>query len=198
LRRKTPWLLAISALLAGLLVIGLVAGCGSDQSQARQLVEQAREKSKTVAQTELKLQQKGQQLANFFNTIQNITPDTATAMKTFFNDAVNLLDQVNNAAQKTRTEYQKILELNNAADYKKYANIEIQILDLINRRSLLIKQFAAIYNSLVDAAANGQQIDETFFSNQAKPIVEERAKITSQMDKLNTQAQELAKKLKIQ
>lgn len=198
MRRKTPWLLAISALLAGLLVIGLVAGCGSDQSQARQLVEQAREKSKTVAQTELKLQQKGQQLANFFNTIQNITPDTATAMKTFFNDAVNLLDQVNNAAQKTRTEYQKILELNNAADYKKYANIEIQILDLINRRSLLIKQFAAIYNSLVDAAANGQQIDETFFSNQAKPIVEERAKITSQMDKLNTQAQELAKKLKIQ
>jgi len=199
--RRHPGLVVItSALIAATLSIAFLAGCGSDTAQARQYIDAAKEKSVKVAQNVQKLNQKGVDLTNFFNAIQNITPDTGAAMKQFLNEAVALQEAINNAAQDTRTEYEKILALGDAADYKKYAEIQIKILDLINQRSVLIKQFAAIYNGVVDYVLSGQPDTpeyEASIQAQAQPIMDERIKLSQQIEQLNQQAADLAKKLNI-
>jgi septal ring factor EnvC (AmiA/AmiB activator) len=189
-----------TALLAAALAVAFLAGCGSDESKARQNIEQAKEKSVKVAQNEQKLSEKGLELSKFYDTIQNITPETAAVMKQFLNDAVALQQAINDAAQATRTEYEKILALNDVADFKKYAQIEIKILDLINQRSVLIKQFAAIYNGVVDYLVSGQPDTpeyEASIQAQAQPIKDERIRLSQEIDKLNEQAADLAKKLNI-
>ena len=193
-----PTAVTAAVVIVAALSIVLAAGCGSDTSKARQYLDAAHEKSKQVAINEQKLIDQGKKLTDFFNSIQNITPETATAMKGFFNELVKDVDAINTAAQATKPEYDKIIALNGVAQYKKYAQNRLEVLTLINRRSQLVKEFAAIYNTVIDQAANGQAIDEELVKAQTQPIIDERDKITKDIENLNTQAATIAKDLNIQ
>lgn len=188
----------VALVAAAVLACALAAGCGGDDSAARDYIQKAKDKSEKVALGEEQLRRKGEELSDFFNAITNITPETAEVMKKFFSDLVVLVTKINEAAQETRAEYEKILELDDVADFKKYANNRIKALELINRRSELVKQFAAIYDTVVDQALNNQPIDEELIRKQTLPILEERNKTTGELDKLNQEAEELARKLNIE
>jgi len=196
-RFKLPGI-AAALIVVALLAAGLLAGCGSNEAQARQFLDTAHEKSKQVALNEQKLIDQGKRLTDFFNSIQNITPETAAAMKGFFNDLVKIVDAINTSAQATKPEYDKILELNDVTDFKKYARNKLEVLTLIDRRSQLVRQFAAIYNTVIDQAVNGQPINEELVKNETTPILAERDKITKEIEQLNTQAADIAKDLKIE
>lgn len=196
-RFKLPGI-AAALIVVSLLTAGLLAGCGSNETQARQFLETAHEKSKQVALNERKLVDQGKRLTDFFNSIQNITPETAAAMKGFFNDLVKIVDDINTAAQATKPEYDKILDLSDVTEFKKYARNKLEVLTLIDRRSQLVRQFAAIYNTVIDQAVNGQPINEELIKNETTPILEERDRITKEIEQLNTQAADIAKDLKIE
>ena len=185
-------------IVAGALCLAVLAGCSSNASQARQFLDQAHEKSKQVAVNQQKLLDQGKKLADFFNSIQNITPETANAMKGFFNDLVKDVDAINVAAQATKPEYDKIIALNDVTDFKKYAQNRLSALELINQRSQLIKQDAAIYNVAIDQAANGQPTNDDQIVAEKTPIEDQINSIQKEIEKLNTQAADLAGKLKIE
>jgi hypothetical protein len=190
--------IAVAAAAAAAVTITLLVTGGSNESQARQFLDTAHEKSKQVVVNEQKLIDQGKRLTDFFNSITNITPETAAAMKGFFSDLVKIVDAINTAAQATKPEYDKILDLNDVTEFKKYARNRLEVLTLINRRSQLVRQFAAIYNTVIDQAVNGQPINEELVKNETTPIIEERDKITKEIEQLNTQAAEIAKDLKIE
>lgn len=192
LRRRT----LLGALAAAvLLAVCVGAGCSSNEEKARQYIEQANEKGKQVYLEEENLRKKGEQLAGFFDSITNITDETASVMKGFFADVVKDVEAVNKAAQATRAQYEKILELEGVGDFRKYANNRIKVLELINSRTQLVKQFSAIYSNVIDQALNGQEINEELVKNQMTPIIEERNRTTQEIERLNSQAAELAEKL---
>lgn len=186
--------LSLAVFLAAL----ALTGCSGNEAKARQFIESAREKSQKVAENEVKLQQKGEELAKYNELFQNITPETAATLKGYFAQLVTLHEAINKAAQETRDEYKKILDLEGVADFRKYAQNRIDAINLIDRRSLLVKQFAAIYDQVVDQALNAQPIDETLVRNQTEQISLERQQIDKQLDDLNNKAADLAEKLKIE
>lgn len=195
--RHTGFVIVTSALLAAALAVVFLAGCGSDESKARQYIESAQEKNKQVLVNQEKLRQKGLELSKFDSLIQNITPESAATLKQFFADLVKLVEAINTTAQDTRTEYEKIVDLNDVANYKKYARNRIQALDLLAQQTPLVKSYAAIYSTVVDQALNGEPNEEAIKA-QAAPIVDELNKLTAEIQKLNDQAADLAKDLKIQ
>jgi hypothetical protein len=188
----------LAVIVVAALTIALLAGCGSEESKARQYLQIAHDLSKQVALNQQKLIDQGKKLTAFFNTIQNITPETATAMKGFFNDLVKDVDAINVAAQATKPEYDKIIALNDVTDFKKYAQNRLSALELINQRSQLIKQDAAIYNVAIDQAANGQPTNDDQIVAEKTPIEDQINSIQKEIEKLNTQAADLAGKLKIE
>lgn len=193
--RSRTFLSVVCLAVLAALAVSLAAGCSGDEAKARQYIEAANEKGKQVYLNEEKLRQKGEQLSAFFESIQNITDETAKVMKNFFNDVVKDVENINKAAQNTRTEYEKILELTGVSDYKKYANNRIKVLELVNQRTQLIKQFAAIYTTVIDQALSGQEINEELIRNQTTPIIEQRNNVTKQIEDLNQQAADFAEKL---
>lgn len=189
--------IAVVVIAAAAVTVVVLVGGPSEETKARQYLDAAHEKSKQVALNQQKLIDQGKKLADFFNTIQSITPDTATAMKGFFNDLVKDVDAINASAQATKPEYEKIIALNGVKDYKKYAQNRISALDLINQRSQLIKQDAAIYNVAIDQAANGQATNDDQIVAEKTPIENQINSIQKEIEQLNTQAADIAGKLKI-
>jgi outer membrane murein-binding lipoprotein Lpp len=198
LRKNTRLFLAGAVVLAAVLTLGFVAGCGGDQAKARQLINNAKDKGAKIAQADQKIQQKGQELSQFDALIQNITPESAAALKKYFADIVVLYSARNAAAKAAAAEYKKVLDLGDATDFKKYANYLIQAYDLIDRQTLLVKQGAEIYNTkVVDQALNSLPIDETLVKNETEQISQQISKIYDQLNEIETKAADLAGKLKI-
>jgi len=197
-RRKLPGIAVTVLVVVAALCIGFLSGCTSDESKAREYLYAAHEKGKRVALYTQRLIDQGQQLQDFFNAIQNITPGTADAMKKLFAAVVKDVEAINTAAQATKPEYDKILDLGDVAQFKKLAHNRLDVLDLTNKRSQLIKQFAAIYNTVIDQSVNGEPINEDLVKSETTRILAERGKITDEIDKLNTQAADIAKTLDIQ
>jgi type II secretory pathway pseudopilin PulG len=190
--------IAVVVIAAAAVTIVLLLSGSSEESKARQYLQVAHDLSRQVALNQQKLLDQGKKLTAFFNTIQNITPETATAMKGFFNDLVKDVDAINVAAQATKPEYDKIIALNDVTDFKKYAQNRLSALELINQRSQLIKQDAAIYNVAIDQAASGQPTNDAQIVAEKTPIEDQINAIQKEIEKLNTQAADLAGKLKIE
>ena len=198
LRKNTRLFLAGAVVLAAVISLGFVAGCGGDQAKARQLINTAKDKAAKIAEAEQKIQQKGQELSQFDALIQNLTPAVTAALKKYFADIVTLYEARDTAAKAAAAEYKKVLDLGDAADFKKYANYLIQAYDLIGRQTLLVKQGAEIYNTkVVDQAFNGQPIDETLVKNETEQITQQISKIYDQLNEIETKAADLADKLNI-
>ena len=198
LKKQARAISAAAILLVGALAAAYLAGCGSNEARARQYIESAREKGSKAAEAEAKLQRKGEELARFNEIFQNITPETASTLKKYLAELLVLHEQINKKAEEARSEYDRILDLEGAGDFKKYARNRIRAIDLIDKRSLLLKQFAAIYDHVVDQALEGQAIDEGMVRNQAEQIILERGRVDKELEELNNKAADLAEKLNIE
>lgn len=141
------------------IVLVALAGCGGDEKTARQYIEAARQTGKEVAQNQAKLQGQAEQLTKFAG-IQNPTPQDYAAMQKFSSDLVALVDAINQSAQKARVEYEKVLDLNGVDKYKRYAEVQIETLGLVDKCSNLVKDFGAVLSEVLQAQVAGQPINE--------------------------------------
>ena len=190
--RKTT-AIAAAALLA-VLVIPALAGCGSEK-KAREYIEKAREKYKAVAQENEKFKKQYEALGSLGGSTQGVTPEDIAAMRKYLADLVAIIAALDKSSQAVRSEYEKVLDLGDAARYKEFARIEIQKLSLVDRQARLSNDLAAVATKAMDAYAAGQAIDQATIENETKPIVEQRNKIADQINKLNQEATKLAEDL---
>lgn len=191
--RKTT--IATAAALAALIAIAALAGCGGDDALAREYIDGAREKGKVVARNQDQLQKLDEAFGEFVKTVVEITPETVEVAGQFFSELVALVEATNEAQQEARVEYEKVLELDGADGYKRYALNRIKALDLIDRRASLVREFAALYKPLLEAALSGQEIDEAAVTASMNPIIEERDVLTREIGELNEEALDLADEL---
>jgi hypothetical protein len=195
LRKTTA---AVAALLAAAIALAAVAGCvNSSEAKAREYIAAAREKGKAVTRNQDDLKKHIAEFTRLTQSTQDAAPDANAAMRKSLADLVGSVQATNKAAQETRSEYEKVLALNDAAKYKEYARLQIEILNLIDQGAGLLNSFAAIIGSAMDAALAGQDVSSEALQNETKPIVDQQAKINSQIEKLNKQAADLADELKL-
>jgi chromosome segregation ATPase len=197
LRNRRLLLLIVCVLLAGVIASTLLAGCSDDQSQARQYVLAALKKSEKVTENETRFQQKSKELQKFSEMFDTITPGVANTLKQYYSDLVLIHEQIEKAAKDTRPYYDKVLNLKDATDYKAYALDCIKAVDLISQRTQLIKDLAATFEQVLNAAMNGQQADEAALQAKAAQINQKRAAIDKQLSELKDSVADLSKKLNI-
>jgi septal ring factor EnvC (AmiA/AmiB activator) len=187
----------IAALLVAVLALASLAGC-NEEKKAREYIEEAREKGKKVSHYQEELQKQGETLAKFYSSIQeDLTPQDAATMKKYFTDLVDLVNKTNESAQDTRVDYVKVTELSDVSKYKKYAENKIETLDLIDRRSKLIKDFYTIVNGALEKTVAGEAVDLEAVLSDTKPIIDERDRLTEEIKKLNEEAVKLANELNL-
>ncbi|HEY5531914.1 MAG TPA: hypothetical protein VIK22_07940 [Candidatus Anoxymicrobiaceae bacterium] len=190
--RKTTAIVAILA--AAALALTLLAGCGGDEKQARTYIMNARKNGKTVSQNQAKLMEQANSL-NKYAGIQNPTPQDYAAMQQFTAGLVTLVDAINESAQQARGEFEKVLDLKGVDKYKKYAEIQIEELQLVSRRSNLVNELAAIMSKVLQAEVTGVPLDATSVKDSFDKIIQQRNDLTKQIEKLNEQAITLAQEL---
>ena len=191
--RKTTAIVAILA--AAALALTLLAGCGGDdEKQARTYVMNARKIGKAASQNQAKLTEQAKNI-NKYAGIQNPTPQDYAAMQQFTAGLVTLVEATNQSAQQARGEFEKVLDLKGVDKYKKYAEIQIEELQLVSQRSNLVKEFAAIMSKVLQAEVTGVPLDATSVKDSFDKIIQQRNNLTKQIEKLNEQAITLAQEL---
>lgn len=189
---------AVAALLAAVILLTAIAGCGnSNETKAREYIAAAKDKGKAVTQNQEDLKKHITEFTNLTQSSQEATPEANAAMKKSLADLVASVQATNKAAQETRSEYERVLVLGDAAKYKEYVRLQIEILDLIDQGAGLLNSFAAIISGAMDAALAGQDVSTEMLQSETKPIVEEQVKINEKIKKLNKQAADLADELKL-
>lgn len=194
--RKT--ITIVAALLTAFMALAALAGCGGDDKKAREYIEDARDKGRIVAQNQDKLQKQGEVLNSFVGSVKILTPEAVSAIKKILADLFTMVEATNKAAQDTRVEYEKILDLNGLDKYKRYARNRLKTLGLADRRARLARDFAAIYDAALDTFLSGQVVDEAALANSLAPIAEERNRLTKEIEKLNGEAVDLLDELEFQ
>jgi peptidoglycan hydrolase CwlO-like protein len=186
--RKTASVAA--AFLSAFLVIAMLSGCNDSERKARQYIENAREKYKAVAQELEKLKKLGE-------SSLNATPEDVAAMKKNLVDMAAVVDEINKSAQAVRSEFEKVLELDDVGRFKEFARLEIEKLGLVDKQAGLLKDITAVAVKAMDAYTAGQPLDQAAIDNETKPISEELGKVTGQISELSDKATKLAEELNI-
>jgi hypothetical protein len=137
--------LVTSGIIAMLLVavIACVSGCGGDTKQAQQYMKAG---DAQMAQVETKANELSAQVGAAFTDITSPAAFSAAVAK-----VKSLADEITAEAQKAKAEYEKIKPLKGVPDYKKYAALQILIVDteeeLMKRMNAFLDQSAAIVSS---------------------------------------------------
>lgn len=189
---------AVAALLAVVIVFAAIAGCGnSNEIKAREYIAAARDKGKAVTQRQEDVKNHYAEFFKLAQSTQGATPEASAAMKKSLADLVASVQATYKAAQSTRSEYEKVLALSDVEKYKEYANLQTQILDLIDQQNTLLNSFVAIVNSAMDAVLAGQDVSNDTIQSQTKPILDQRDQVNKKIQQLNKQAADLADELKL-
>jgi predicted ribosome quality control (RQC) complex YloA/Tae2 family protein len=193
----------LSVLLTIFLVAATAAacatGCSSEESTAREYLEQARAKTKDVAANQEKEKKKGEELNTLLQQISDPpTAEEAQKMKQLTSELSGLIDDSNKQIQKTRTEYEKILKLNDVKDYKIYARNRIEVLAILDQLATLHLQYWEIYDQAFDDYLAAGSVDEEAIKAVINQILEQKDKLDTELEKLDKEAADLADELDIQ
>ena len=124
-----------------------------------------------------------------------ITISTVAATEELLKKLNELAEVTSEAAAAVREEYEKVLDLEGAEEYKEYAENRIEALELVLRRSELAVQFAAIYSEALATGLETGRIDEAALRGRVEPLVAERDAINEEIENLNGQAADLEEQL---
>jgi chromosome segregation ATPase len=173
-----------------------LAGCGGDEEEkARQYIDSAREEAKSIAQKQLEIQRRGEELNKYLEESSSITLGTVAATEELLKKLTELADVTSEAAAAARAGYEKVLELEGVEEYREYAENRIEALELVERRSELAVQFASVYSKALATGLETGQIDEAALRGQVEPLVAERDSINEEIEDLNGQAADLEEQL---
>lgn len=186
----------IAAVLIVTLALLVFTGCGGgEEEKAREYIDSAREEARSVAQKQLEIQRRGEELNEFLEEVNAITPDAVAATEELLRKLTELAEVTSEAAAGARAEYEKVLELEGVEDHKEYAENRIDALELVERRSELAVEFASIYSRALATGLETGQIDEAAVRGLVEPLVEERDAINNEITELNEQAADLQEEL---
>ena len=91
-----------------------------------------------------------------------------------------------------------MLDLNGVDKYKRYAEVQIETLGLVDKRSNLVKDFGAVISQVLQNQVAGQPIDEAAVTSSLQKIIDERNNLTKQIEDLNKEAVTLARELNLE
>ena len=171
---------AITLTIVVVLALSLSAvltGCGGDTKQAQQYM-------KAGDSLVTKLQKDSQTWQTEVSSSFANTSDPA-AFSAAINQAKSSANELSATAGEAKAEYAKIKSLKGVPDYVKYADLEIQAMDLFQQ---LIKETNTFFDQIVAMANSG---DLTSVSNAQKAYTDTANKIGAQISKLDQQAQKL-------
>ncbi|MBU1670728.1 MAG: hypothetical protein KKF41_14795 [Actinobacteria bacterium] len=194
--RKSPVLL--TALLVAAIAAAAISGCTSEQSTAREYIEQARARNKDVAVIQEELKKKSDELAALFQQISDPpTAEEAQKMKQLTAELSALVDTSNADIQKTRSEYEKILKLDDVEGYKEYALNKIEVLGILDQLASLHRQYWELYDRAFDEYLASGTVDEEAIRAGIDPVLTQKAQLDEKLEKLNKEAADLADELGI-
>lgn len=188
----------LTALLVAAIAAAAISGCTSEQSTAREYIEQARARNKDVAVTQEELKKKSDELAGLFQQISDPpTAEEAQKMKQLTAELSALVDTSNADIQKTRSEYEKILKLDDVEGYKEYALNKIEVLGILDQLASLHRQYWELYDKAFDEYLASGTVDEEAIRAGIDPVLTQKAQLDEKLEKLNKEAADLADELGI-
>lgn len=193
--RKLTVMVAVA--IAATLLACAVSGCNSEEKQAREYLNSAYEKSKSVIENQVKFAEKGQELVEYYDGLLDITLENIQQVDEYFSGMVEIMAAFGAAAEQTKAEYEKVLELKGVEKYKEYAENRIEVVDLLNRWVEQLKKFYDIFKRSFDDSMAGKTLDENAIMEETRPILSERDRIEAEIDRLNDEAADLSEELDI-
>lgn len=187
----------VAVIIAVTLLACAVSGCNSEEKQAREDLNSAYEKSKGVIENQVKFEEKGQELIEYYEGLSDITPESIQQIDEYFSGMVEIMAAIGTAAEQTKAEYEKVLGLEGVEKYKEYAQNRIEVIDLVNRWVEQLKKFYDIFKRSFDESMAGKVPDENAIMAETKPIMEERDRIEAEIEKLNDEAADLREEIDV-
>lgn len=192
--------IALKRLLALALAVSVAAcaaGCGSaNEERARAYLNDAYAKSQKFAQKQVEVEEKGKELMEAIE-VPEITPELVQNVERLFDELIVLVEESGLAAEETRDEYEKVLQLDDVEEFKEYARNKIEVLDLTGQETALARQFYDIYKRVFEEVREGKVPDEQAVTDELSPVIEQRDRIRGQIEELNRRAGELREELSI-
>lgn len=184
----------IPVLLVSVPVIA-VSGCNHNEKQARQLLENAYEKSRKVAENQVRFEEKGKELLEFVESSALETEEEKRNVDQYFKELTDLADSSGSAVEEASAEYGKVLDLEDVELYKEYARNRIEATDLLRQRTDGLRKFYEIFKRSFEESLAGNVQDEAAIISEVNPIVEERERLDEEIERLNDEAADLREEL---
>ncbi|MBU1672216.1 MAG: hypothetical protein KKF41_13490 [Actinobacteria bacterium] len=171
-----------TVLLAGILILVLVAavsGCGGDTKQAKEYTTEAESLAEDVQTSVNEIPTK------FQDAFAGVTDPTQYAAAAKEVDA--FLEDIKDDADKAIAQFEKVESLNGVADYKEYAGLWIQILELAKQTVDEMQTFISESTNLVNAGDTaGLETLKTSFDTKINGLVEEITSLEEEANKLKS------------
>ena len=191
-----------SAILAALCVaVALAAGalgCGGDESKARESLEAGHEEGLEVSKNLEKLGKKEKELDQLYQKTGQVTPENLETIRKPYLELVELVGAVKASAEKTKSQYDKVMKLKDVKDYKDYANLKTKALDLLIKEVGLAGDLYAVFNRVAEEQAAGRPVDEAAVNNSIDAIIAEVAKVEKEIAKAKNDAADIGDELKLE
>jgi hypothetical protein len=167
--------------------IFIYAGCGDDTGKAKQYVESGDTYEKRVSELANELQAKSSDFFHFGyeKARQGQMPNEFTEeWKPLMDDCIILIDQIFENLQNAESEYEKIKGLEDVEEYKEYADMMLQYIDIqTSYYELERDEFTHQYDIIADPNLSVGLLDRALVETQA--MYEQSTELYDQMEQLN-------------
>ena len=194
LRKPT---VVVAVAIAATLLACAVSGCNSEEKKVREYLNSAYEKSKVVTENQVKFEEMGQDLIEYYDGLVDITPESIQQLDEYFSGMAEIMAAIGAAAEQTKAEYEKVLGLKGIEKYKEYAENRIEAIGLVNKWVEQLKKFYDIFKRSFDESMAGKIQDENAIMEEIGPILEERDRIEVEIERLNDEAADLREELDV-
>jgi hypothetical protein len=168
-------------------IILLIAGCGDNTSRAKEYLNNGDAYEKRVSELAGELQSTSSDFYTFGyeKAKQGQMPDEfIEEWKPLMDDCINLIDQVFESLQNAESEYMKIKGLEGVEEYKEYADMMIQYIDIQTSYYALERDMVTNqYENFADPGLSLESIDKALVELQ--DLHEQSSELYDQMKQLN-------------
>lgn len=184
------WIVPVVALVMALSMILVLPGCGGDTKQAQQL-------AKDVKAVEADIEEMGTELETEIQSVftEAFASGTFDAAKfqTGVDKIKSQLDDVLAKAEPAKKDLEKIKTLKGVENYVKWADIQLELLDLAAQSA---DKLNAFFDEIAKMAQSGS-VDVQALQTATQQFEEEMGSITKKQEELQKEATDLETKYKL-
>ena len=190
--------LLITILVAAALLGGALAGCGGEESRAREYLETAHTDGLEVTKNIDKLSKKEKELTQLYQKTGQVTPENIESVRKPYRELVELIGAVKVTAEETKGEYDKVLRLKGVEKYKDFANMQIKALDLLTKQMELMGEYYSVFNKVAEDQAAGRPVDTTAVNGEVDAISAELVKVIQDIQNAKKEAADIGDELNLE